>query len=113
MKGAWGALAFSFLAASLLWAAPDLSDVQVYPNPVWASRGATQVTFRNLTPQARLKVLTPQGRVVRDVALDEPSGLYEWGLTNDAGEPLASGVYVYVLTNDAGQKAKGKLAVVR
>ncbi|MBD3271217.1 MAG: S8 family serine peptidase [Elusimicrobia bacterium] len=90
-----------------------LNDVIVYPNPIrpTTNGGVNQVTFANLTSDARLKIYTLSGRKVREIS--GLSDLYEWDLTNACGESVQSGVYFYLVSDAAGHEKKGKFAVIR
>jgi hypothetical protein len=95
-----------------LWAAPDLSLLNVYPNPAREARGDTAVAFDNLTDSARIRIFTPGGDLVREAVFNGPGALWRWDLANDAGEPVVSGVYIYVVTHGR-EKRSGKLALIR
>jgi len=93
----------------------NLREVKVYPNPFNSSNVLhTKVKFMNLTAQAKIRIYTLTGVLVKDldvVATD--LGNKEWDLTNANGEDIASGLYVFVATNDKGEKFIDKLGIIR
>lgn len=109
----------NFLTAALcLWAAgsfaaSDLSQLNVFPNPVRKYAGDTVLNFDNLSNEARLRLYTASGSLVREVHFSGITSRYSWDLRNDAGEEVVSGVYVYIVTNGSGEKKSGKVIVIR
>lgn len=101
------------LAASPLSAAADLSQINVYPNPVRRAIGQTTLTFDNVTPDLRVRIFTATGVLVLETQVSGGGNSFVWDLKNSGGNEVASGVYVYVLTNSAREKKTGKIAVIR
>ncbi len=90
--------------------AASLSAVNVFPNPVYSSRGQ-KMTFANLPAGATLSLYTLAGRKVRRLDADG-SGLAVWDARNEAGLPVASGVY-FVLVEGGGSRTILKAMVER
>jgi hypothetical protein len=107
------------IAAIGLWgtagldAAPDLSSVRVYPNPVRTNMGDLAVTFDQVTANVRVDIYNVRGLKVWSREFTSLPSLCQWDLTNDVGEPVSGGVYLYILSNEAGQRHKGKVLVIR
>lgn len=101
-----------FLSASATFAASDLSGLNVFPNPVRVYKGNSTVTFDNLTASVKIVILDTNGRMVREVTLENSGFQYIWNLKNDEGDNVASGVYTY-LVSTAGATRRGKIAVIR
>ncbi|MFH1784304.1 MAG: S8 family serine peptidase [bacterium] len=98
-----------------LFAASDLAQINIYPNPYKPNSGLghTNITFDNLTQNAKIRVFNIAGELVRTMKEDDSDGRYEWNATNGSNERLASGVYIYLITDDTGAKKTGKLAIIR
>ncbi len=90
----------------------DFDVIKVYPNPF---RGPSDqpLTIDGLVENSSLKVLTSDGRLVRD--LKTPGGrIGFWDGKDSAGRDVASGIYIIVAYNEDGSKvANGKVAVLR
>ncbi len=80
---------------------PNLHRVGVVPNPyraaeAWNPAGGHEIHFINLPAQARIRVYTLSGDLVRDLRHDDAVRDFErWDLKNDAGRDIASGIYMY------------------
>ncbi|MDI6735375.1 MAG: cohesin domain-containing protein [bacterium] len=103
---------FSIYAIGSL-VAPNLSNVQVYPNPFKPTtiHAGKYVTFKNLTSYWNLKIVNLAGELV-----DEKTGETNeahWDGNNQAGNPCASGVYIYLIINDRNEKVTGRVVVIR
>ncbi len=94
-----------------------------FPNPFAAGREATTFAF-SLPEDARvnLRILTPHGRLVRNLINDESrtAGFYQddlWDGTNGNGRPVNNGVYLAEITarfiDGTTQRILRKVAVVR
>ncbi len=104
---------FAFTGGMNVWAASDLSALNVFPNPVRVYNGDSAVNFDNVTEQLKLVVFDLNGRTVRELEIENSGGRYVWDLSNDEGSKVASGVYFYVVANHSGEKRRGKLAIIR
>ncbi len=84
----------------------------VYPNPARASTGsgALRITIQNLVSDAAVRILAPDGRVVRRISAT--GGSVEWDGRTDDGQDVPSGVYVIAAVGTQGA-AYGKVAVLR
>lgn len=84
----------------------------VYPNP-YLVPSAEAVTISGLVANSSLKILSVDGRVVRD--LKTPGGLIgSWDGKDSNGEYVSSGIYVVIAyAEDGSTVAGGKLAVIK
>lgn len=79
----------------------NVALVGVVPNPyrateAWNPAGGNELHFINLPAQARIRVYTLAGDLVRDIRRADPVRDFErWDLKNEAGRDVASGIYVY------------------
>lgn len=79
----------------------DLQRVLAVPNPyrgseVWERPGQAEVHFINLPAQARIRVYTLAGDLVRILEhRDEVHDFERWDLRNASGQPVVSGIYMY------------------
>jgi len=96
---------------ALIFTAPNLHRMFVYPNPCRASEG--KLVFANLTSRATIKIMTASGEVLRTLKETDGNGGVEWDLTDERGHRVGSGIYLYLATNDRGERKVGKFAVVR
>jgi ligand-binding sensor domain-containing protein len=88
--------------------AEDLSDVMPYPNPFVIEKGSEILTFDRLPYQAKVRIFTVAGGLVREIK----SGSH-WDGRNDGGELVASGIYLFYVQGASGESAVGKIAVIR
>ncbi|HPP88646.1 MAG TPA: hypothetical protein PLM75_12385, partial [bacterium] len=93
-----------------------------YPNPVKADNsiyGSNYLTFDNIQTNAKLKILSIDGRIVyENNAIPEysPDGVknrFYWDLTNKDGKKIASGIYIFITTDNTGKPQTGKIAIIR
>jgi ligand-binding sensor domain-containing protein len=86
--------------------------LSVYPNP-YLVPNATPLTVDGLVANASMKILTIDGRLVREIKT--PGGRVGfWDGKDDQGNVVASGVYLIVgFTDDGSQAGAGKVAVIR
>jgi ligand-binding sensor domain-containing protein len=82
----------------------------VYPNPVRAVEGPVRVMIEGLVANADVRILAPDGRLVRRLAAT--GGSIEWDARGDDGADVPSGVYLVVAASTKGA-AYGKVAVIR
>ncbi len=88
-----------------------VSSVKAFPNPLMFSQGQTTMTFSKLPANARLRVYTVTGALIKDIAVDG-TGIARWDATNQAGLGVASGVY-FVFAQGDGEQRTVKVAVQR
>jgi hypothetical protein len=69
------------------------------------------MTFSLLPAEARLRIYTISGRLVKDMTADA-AGLAGWDGTNESGRPAASGFY-FLFIQGAGRSETIKLALQR
>ncbi len=95
-------------------AAPKVSfsGLNVYPNPFLVPN-PKPLTVDGLVENSSLKILTVDGRLVRD--LSTPGGrIGYWDGKDQNGNDVASGIYIIVAySEDGSQVANGKVAVVK
>ena len=86
--------------------------LKVYPNP-FRLPSASPLTVDGLVEQSRLKVLSIDGHLVRQ--LDSPGGrIGFWDGKDEEGRYVASGIYIIVaFTEEHDEVGKGKVAVIR
>lgn len=107
---------FSYFAVFAPMAA-TLSAVRAYPNPWKPGSGgrfdAAGVTFDNLTSDARIRIYTIAGELVRELRVTPAdSGVKVWDGRNSSGSRAASGIYL-VLIRAGGKDKTLKLGVER
>lgn len=90
-----------------------LKDLKVYPSPFDSSRGHTQITFTELTADARILIFALAGELVVDSGPLREQGTWVWNAKNREGEKVARGIYIYLVTNSQGEKKSGKIAVLK
>jgi ligand-binding sensor domain-containing protein len=90
----------------------QFDKLSVYPNPYLVPNGSL-LTVDGLVANSSLKILTIDGRLVREIKT--PGGRVGfWDGRDDTGNVVASGVYVIVgFTEDGSQTGRGKVAVIR
>ena len=91
-------------------AAPNLSQVRVFPNPFRPVRG--KATFAFLPAQAQVLIFDLEGRLVQVLKEEEGDGGVFWDGTSAAGQALQSGVYLFRVLSGVDQY-QGKLALIR
>ncbi len=107
---------FSFFSAFATPAA-GLSSMKAYPNPWQPGAGgrfdAAAVTFTGLPNEARIKIFTILGELVRQIDVTAAdAGTKTWDGRNSNGSKAASGVYL-VRVESGGDDRTLKLAVER
>jgi hypothetical protein len=79
----------------------NLEKVLAVPNPyrgseVWDQPGQGEVHFINLPTQAKIRIYTAAGDLVREIQHNDKTRDFErWDLKNGAGLEVASGIYMY------------------
>jgi len=91
-------------------------SVRIYPNPVKlsgsGSQSSSKVTIASLPLNAKIRIYTVSGDLVRELAETDTDGIVEWNLKNSSGKDVASGVYI-VLVKSGGKTKTYKIAVER
>jgi hypothetical protein len=96
--------------------AANLRTVAVVPNPFraaerWDRPDGNEVHFVNLPSQARIRIYTVAGDLVRELNHNEPVRDFErWDLKNANGKDVVSGIYMYRV--EAGSFAEQNRFVV-
>lgn len=88
-----------------------VGSARAFPNPMRPALGETYMTFSLLPPNARVRVYTLTGVLVKDLTADG-TGTVDWDGTNQAGAQVASGVY-FVFATGGGQNRTFKVAIQR
>ena len=84
--------------------------ITAYPQP-FIVPSTESLTLRGLPARSSVKILTVDGRLVREI--DAPGGdIGFWDGTDQNGEPVPTGIYILAASSDEGD-AIGKIAVVR
>ncbi len=85
--------------------------LSVFPNPLRLGDGdAERVTVRTLVADTDVRILAPDGRLVR--RLSGRGGSLDWDARDDRGDLVPSGVYLIVAVGGGGA-ATGRVAVIR
>jgi hypothetical protein len=87
----------------------DLSDVEVYPNPVIVSQEQDIVLFKRVPSGATISIYTVSGDLVRSFSY---TNQLEWDLKNSKNEPVAGGIYFFVVDYQ-GKTGTGKFAIIK
>ena len=88
-----------------------VKTARAFPNPWRLSQGPPAMTFSLLPANARLRIYTLSGLLVKDLSADS-SGMASWDGTNQSGRPAASGAY-FVFAQGGGQETTLKLVIQR
>jgi hypothetical protein len=90
----------------------NLEDLIVYPNPFNLSKEHTQINFDRLTIDARIRIFTLTGRLLKE---EEVNWQYSWAwdVRNMEGEEVARGIYLWIVTNTMGGRKIGKIAIIK
>jgi len=96
----------------------SFENVRFGPNPFFVSENTTTpLRFYNLMASSEVKILTPNGELVRKLNpnnFNEVQGSQaQWNGLNMEGELVASGVYIYLITTEDGKNESGKFLVIR
>ncbi len=110
----WSYIATDAGTAALLTPYRDygqsISSVTIEPNPFNPNRGVMYFTGSSLAKSASVKILTPDGRLVRNMSNNDAA--LGWDGRDNNGKSVADGVYLILAYNDEGQAAQGKVAVI-
>ena len=100
-----------FCLLGMFWLPPqanpqtDLSQIVVSPNPLRPALGHTVMTFSKLPPNARIRIYSYLGELLKDLSADA-LGKAPWDGTNQSGQMVASGVYFACIESQHGTKTK-------
>lgn len=98
-----------------------MADIRIVPNPYVASNtgGLTfdaardRVAFFEIPGEARIRVYTELGELVRTIEHTDGSGDAFWDLRTESRQRVVSGIYIVVFDNLlTGERAMRKLAVI-
>ncbi len=89
-----------------------MTSLNVFPNPVRLPEH-TAIQIQGLSRNASVKIITPAGRLVRDLKSDGGAVVF-WDGKDNRGELVTSGIYIAVGISDSGKESGlGKIAVIR
>ncbi|MDX9789750.1 MAG: S8 family serine peptidase [Candidatus Kapabacteria bacterium] len=108
-KGAGNTLGFVI-------AAEDLMDVYVYPNPIKMSE-SPEIFFANLTPRAKVTIITGDGAEIITLEETDGNGGVEWDGRDRNGKLLPVGIYFFKVSGDNSEnirvfEEKGKFVIL-
>ncbi|MCK5243260.1 T9SS type A sorting domain-containing protein [bacterium] len=96
---------------------PDLSQANVYPNPIRPGSGGSQAArnlrFFDLTSAVTIRIFTLKGELIQTLTKDDRQLYLDWDLRNQTGRTVAPGVYLYRIESSEGSIIKGKFMVIR
>jgi sugar lactone lactonase YvrE len=92
-------------------ASSSVKTAKVFPNPWRISQGPAAMTFALLPANARLRIYTLSGLLVKELTSDS-AGMALWDGTNQSGKPAASGFY-FVFAQGEGGEATVRVAIQR
>jgi len=93
----------------------ELSLVTAGPNPFLVD-GQRIFTIKNLVPKSTVKILTINGRLIRELNQDNGyviGSRAEWDGRDAGNRRVASGIYLFIVYNEEGLTRSGKISVVR
>ncbi len=99
----------------LMQASPEagLSAVKIYPNPYRPNSVSDVMHFTNMTPNAKVRIYTFLGELVRELKADV-NGMAHWDGFNSAGRKTASGIYIaFIQSKDKKSSKSFKVAIER
>lgn len=101
----------SSLEITAIQTSSDLKGLVVNPNPVYLDK-TTQVELRGLVEESIVKVLTINGKLVKQFSA-QGGGRAFWDCRDNNGLLVASGIYLFVAHSPAGdQVGTAKVAVI-
>ncbi len=90
---------------------PDLHDMAVYPNPVFARDEDARVNFLRVPADAEIYIYNAAGDLIKEIDYSQENS---WDLRNEARQKVAAGIYVfYVRAKISGLSGTGKFAIIR
>ena len=98
-------------AVGLAMASANLNRVLIYPNPFVSSLHQT-LTIAGLTPQAVIKILDVEGRVLMTLEENDGNGGVDWDTREAQGKLVPSGIYLCYVTSGT-QTTVTKFVIVR
>ncbi|MCP4583347.1 MAG: T9SS type A sorting domain-containing protein [candidate division Zixibacteria bacterium] len=99
----------SIYESGLFAPSPDLSDMAVYPNPVYAKDENAQIKFLRVPADAEIFIYTASGDLVKEIIYNETNS---WDLRNESQRKVAAGIYFFHV--QSGElSGSGKFAVIR
>lgn len=91
-------------------------NISAGPNPFIISESSPVFTLFNLVSGSEVKILTANGKLVRQLNPDNFSEVQgsqaQWDGRNMEGELVATGVYIYLITTEEGEANNGKFLVI-
>ncbi len=93
--------------------ASSLDKVAVFPNPAYSPDENNPVEFVYLTENAKIRIFTLAGELVRDNLIADGKGRCKWDGKNKDGEPVATGIYLFYIEDGKNEPVRGKIAIIR
>jgi ligand-binding sensor domain-containing protein len=93
----------------------DFSLLSAGPNPFLVD-GNREFVIKNLVPNANVKIMTINGRLVRELNLQNgfvKGSRAHWNGRDNDDRRVPSGIYLYLVFNEEGITQTGKISVVR
>ncbi|MFC1501227.1 T9SS type A sorting domain-containing protein [Elusimicrobiota bacterium] len=117
MSGGKYSIAVGFLSGASPGRAPsdNLNEAHAFPVPFRPSQGHTKITFTRLTSEARIRIYTISGKLVKTLEkTDTTTDEIDWyPVVNYAGENVVSGVYIFYVDESDGMHRSGKLVIIK
>jgi len=88
-----------------------ISEMTLYPNPVYAARGDSDLRISRISGLVDVRVYTLEGELVHEVS-GVAEGEVAWDLLTMNGYQAASGIYIVYVKGTGGTSMR-KIAVVR
>ncbi|MFN3560400.1 MAG: hypothetical protein ACK4XM_00650 [Chloroherpetonaceae bacterium] len=89
-----------------------MADLKIAPNPMRLPEHRA-IQIQGLSRNATVKIITPTGRLVRNLKSDGGAVVF-WDGKDNQGELVASGIYIAVGISESGKESGlGKIAVIR
>lgn len=92
-------------------AASAASTAKAFPNPLRPALGESAMAFARLPANARIRIYTVKGAVIKELSADAAGGS-SWDGTNQSGADAASGVY-FALVKGPGEPFTLTVAIER
>jgi ligand-binding sensor domain-containing protein len=89
----------------------DLSQVYVFPNPLYGRKGHNELKIGNITGPVTIDVYTMEGDLVHSQSVSQANDVI-WDLTTSAGFVAASGTYLVRIRTESSSIVK-TVAIIR
>jgi ligand-binding sensor domain-containing protein len=99
----------SVFESGVLPPSPDLSDMEVYPNPVVLKTGDETIEFKRVPSTGTMTIYTVSGDIITHIDLASHSN---WDMRNSKGERVAGGIYIFHVRS-GDKSGSGKFVVIK